>query len=120
MEIKFFFWINIILFIIHEMDAVRTREWEMIIFTDRLKEEYAYRLFTLLHFPLFFLIFYFADRNIHLTFIVTSSLLILHQFLHLIFIKHTLNRMNNFFSRLIIFLMFLNSLTGLVFYAAMI
>jgi len=112
--IKIFMWINISLFIVHEMDAVHAREWKMIKFMRRFGDNTGHILFTSLHFFLFILIFYLTEYHLLIIFPVISVLLILHQLIHILFRKHSENRMNNRFSEIIIFCMFLNSLTGLL------
>jgi hypothetical protein len=114
--IKLFFWINLSLFILHEMDAVKTREWKMMIFMNRLDDNTGHVVFTALHFILFLLIFYLMDVHFNFIFPLVSGLLILHQFAHIFFRKHSENRMNNIFSQVVIFLMFINSTVSLIYY----
>ncbi|PKL17929.1 MAG: hypothetical protein CVV49_08525 [Spirochaetae bacterium HGW-Spirochaetae-5] len=116
MLIKVLFWINISLFILHEMDAVKTREWKMMIFMNRLSDDSGHIIFTALHFPLFILIFFLMKYYFEYLVPVVAALFILHQILHIIFRKHTENRMNNTFSRVIILMMFLNSCVTLLLY----
>ncbi len=114
--IKLFFWINLSLFILHEMDAVKTREWKMMIFMNRFDDNTGHVVFTALHFILFLLIFYLMDVHFNFIFPLVSGLLILHQFAHILFRKHSENRMNNIFSQVVIFLMFINSTVSLIYY----
>jgi len=116
MTIRILFWINISLFILHEMDAIKTHEWKMMIFMNRLSDNVGHVVFTSLHFPLFMLVFYFMDNRFTHLFLTISVLLIVHQFVHILFRKHTENRMNNIFSKTIIFLMFADSCVSLVYY----
>lgn len=109
MLIKILFWINISLFILHEMDAVKTREWKMMKFMNRMNDDYGHIVFTTLHFPLFIIIFFLTQYYFLLIVSSTAILFILHQIVHLLFRKHSENRMNNKFSKIIIFLMFANS-----------
>ena len=112
--LKVLLWINITLFILHEMDAVYTREWKMMKFTGVLNDSAGHVIFTALHFFLFMIIFYLSENYMNIFFPLFSIILIIHQFIHILFRKHQENRMNNIFSRLLIFLMFLNSVTGLI------
>jgi hypothetical protein len=116
MIITILFWINLSLFILHEMDAVKTREWKMMIFMNRLSDAQGHIIFTALHFPLFMIIFYLMKYYFEYLVPVVAVLFIIHQMLHILFRKHTGNRMNNMFSRIIIFLMFINSIATLLFY----
>ncbi len=114
--IKVLLWINISLFILHEMDAVKTREWKMMILINKMNDNIAHVVFTSLHFVLFMTLFILTEFYFYNVFISVSILLIMHQFMHLLFIKHSENRMNNLFSKVIIFLMFLNSIFSLIYY----
>lgn len=116
MLIKILFWIGFSLFILHEMDAVRTSEWKMMIFFNRIDDDKAYIIFTSLHGILFIVFFFLIDNYFNAVFLFLSFFLIFHWFLHLFFVKHTENRMNNLFSRTIITLMFLNSCISLFCY----
>ncbi len=86
------FSIVISLFLLHEMDAIRTREWRMFVFLKNLKDEISYLIFSIAHFPLYFLII-FCMLQINnqdsraIFYIVTDILLILHLLVHLLFEK---------------------------------
>jgi len=41
----------------HEMDAIRTKEWRMLIILKDIADETAYKIFTLAHLPLYFIVF---------------------------------------------------------------
>jgi len=116
MILKISLWINISLFIIHEMDAVKTREWGMMILINRLDDNTGHVVFTSVHFLLFIILFYLMDYHINVLLPIVSVLLIIHQMVHILFRKHPDNRMNNIFSKTIIFLMFINSSAGLIYY----
>lgn len=116
MIIKFLFWISVSLFILHEMDAVKTSEWKMLILFSRMDDRNTYIVFTSLHFFLFVIIFYFMDYYLDYMLIIFSILFILHWIIHLIFRKHPENQMNNTFSKILISLMFVNSCVSLLYY----
>jgi len=116
MLIKILFWINISLFILHEMDAVKTREWKMMIFMNRLDDDTGHIVFTTLHLPLFVILFYLMKNFFEYLVPAVAVIFIIHQIMHIVFRKHTENRMNNMFSRIIIFLMFLFSCVTLILY----
>ncbi|HNX23736.1 MAG TPA: hypothetical protein PKG60_06780 [Spirochaetota bacterium] len=117
MLLKILLWINISFFILHEMDAIKTREWKMMIFINRLNDKTGHLVFTSSHFFLFIIIFYLMDQYFMVLFFAVSILLIIHQFMHIIFRRHAENRMNNAFSQIIIFMMFANSCLSLIIYA---
>jgi len=113
---KLLFWISISLFILHEMDAVKTREWRMLFLINRLNDKTGHIFFTSLHFVLFIIIFYLMDYYFKEMFVLVSILFIMHWIMHLIFRNHSENRMNNLFSRILISLMFINSILSLFYY----
>jgi hypothetical protein len=102
------FYIGLSLFIVHEMDAIRRHEWRMMIIN--IKDELAYIIFTILHIPIFILIFFgIADKNDTLI-LILSTFFVIHIFLHIVFIKHEKNEFNSMFSWLIITGIFLSGL----------
>ena len=52
MSLKLLLWINISLFYVHELDAVRTREWRMMVTAETINDETLYRIFAVLYIPL--------------------------------------------------------------------
>ncbi len=116
MIIKVLLWINISLFILHEMDAVKTREWKMMIFINRLNDDHGHIVFTAFHFFIFIIIFYLSEFHPVFFAVIISFSLIIHQFVHILFTRHNENRMNNFFSVIIISLMSINSVIILFYY----
>ncbi|MEM1483719.1 DUF6713 family protein [Oscillospiraceae bacterium PP1C4] len=57
------FAIIISLLLIHEMDAIRTKEWKMFIILKKMTDEKAYKVFTLIHLPLYFLIIWIMAKG---------------------------------------------------------
>jgi hypothetical protein len=96
------FYLNLALLLAHELDAVRRQEWRMFAFLNRLDDERAHQLFTLLHVPLFILIFWFLSRPpqpIYFWFqLVIDIFLVIHLGLHLLFRNHPANAFDNPFS----------------------
>lgn len=116
MILKILLWINVSLFILHEMDAVRTREWKMMILFNRLDDNTGDKIFILLHLPLYSIIFYFMEYYFKPFLLSVSVLLIIHQFMHLLFRNHTENKMNEMFSKIVILLMTINSCLSIFYY----
>ena len=99
----------------HEMDAVRRQEWKMFVILKDMPDEVAYRIFTLLHIPLYALIFLLWLFNYLLVlFYILDIFLILHLFLHIGFSKHPDNNLKNRISKTIIFSAGLLALTHLI------
>jgi len=116
MEFKILLWSNISLFILHEMDAIYRKEWMMLYPVNRLDETSAHILFTGMHFFLFMIIFIMLDQYFYYLFWIMNTFGILHLAVHIIFIKHRHNKMNNVFSMGIIILMALISVFSTVLY----
>lgn len=114
MIFKLILWINLALLLLHEMDAVRTMEWKMMAFINRLDDSIAAGLFIVAHFALFVVIFYMLEYHGTILFWFTCLFPLFHQLLHVFFRKHPANRMNNFFSQGIIILMTFFSLAGII------
>ncbi len=51
-----FFLLGFCLLLVHEMDAIRCKEWRVFPITSRMEDEAGYRVFTLLHIPLYALL----------------------------------------------------------------
>jgi hypothetical protein len=105
MEFKILLWANLSLFILHEMDAIYRKEWMMLYPLNRLNENVAHILFTGMHFFLFMAIFIMLYNYFTYLFWAMNLFGILHFVLHLLFLKHHNNNLNNVFSIGIIILM---------------
>ncbi len=114
MILKILLWLNISLLYAHELDAVRKREWRMMILSDRVSDETAYRFFTELHIPLFVSVFWLMESRFGLIYWFVSGFGVFHFLIHSVFRKHIENRMRNVFSRTIIVLIFLVSVTSII------
>lgn len=97
----------ITLFLLHEMDAIRAKEWKMFIFLQDLKEEIAYFVFSIIHLPLYFLIlfFLFRVRENDTFLIIFDVLMVAHTVVHICFRKHPDNGFHPFYSKAIIYMM---------------
>jgi hypothetical protein len=95
------------LLLVHEMDAVRNREWKIFVFLKDMKDEKAYQLFTIFHIPLYSLmlgLILFSETQ-RFAFYLLDVFIIIHTFLHLFFERHKNNELKNFFSRCLIYSM---------------
>jgi len=104
--IDLLFWLNLALLLAHELDAVRRQEWRMFVLLNRLDDERAHQLFTLLHVPLFIVIFWFLSRPNQLIYfwfqLVVDIFLVVHLGLHLLFRNHPANAFTTSFSKRLI------------------
>lgn len=104
MLLKVLFTVNLALFILHSMDAVRCREWKMFIILKELKEQSGYIIFTILHLPLFTLLYLLIlgmPKHAFPIYLTIDILLIAHSIVHLLFSKHKANSFTGFSNILI-------------------
>lgn len=106
------------LFLIHEMDAVHTKEWKMFIVLKDLRSSIAYKAFCILHLPIYFLFIYMmiTNENKFLYFLFSDVFLIVHTLLHFKFRNAKNNGYNSKYSNFIIYFLGLLSLLHLVLY----
>ncbi|MBG9942131.1 DUF6713 family protein [Brevibacillus formosus] len=98
------FLINLSLFLLHEMDAIRRSEWRLFIVLKDMEDSKAYKVFTFIHLPLYTIILYLLFSKYQtVTFWVLDLFFIIHAILHLFFEKHPRNGFKNTFSRTIIY-----------------
>lgn len=104
-----FFVFILSLLLLHEMDAIRTKEWRMFIILKDLPEETAYRVFSILHLPLYFaalvaLVWGGLNGNFIL-FIILDLFLVAHAFIHFGFRNHASNGFTSLYSKVLIYVM---------------
>lgn len=109
---------SITLLILHEMDAIKAKEWRMFIILKDMNEEIAYKVFSIIHFPLYFVILFlmlqFKQSTNSLFFIIIDILLILHTFIHLGFRKNKSNGFSSMYSKILMYLLGLSALINLL------
>jgi len=97
------------LLLVHEMDAIRAKEWKMFVVLKDITEETAYRVFTFIHFPLYLAAFYVLFCNgvtaSDVLKIMIDIFLVFHAFVHYAFRKHRNNGFHTWFSKINIYSM---------------
>ena len=95
-----FFYMALSLLLIHEMDAVRCKEWRMIPGFGLVDENAGYLIFLLIHIPLYFFLFWglFTPGVKNPLIFGLDIFFIVHLGLHLIFRTHWENHFNSKFS----------------------
>ena len=97
-----FFYLGMCLLLIHEMDAVRCREWQIFPGLSLLPDQLGYVVFTIVHIPLY-LGLYWGLRTNPATWIHGLDIFFLiHLGLHLLFLLHPKNQFKDAFSWAII------------------
>lgn len=95
------FLVNIAWIMAHELDAIRQEEWRFFNLPFALEDEFAYRIFTLLHVPLFVgLMFAIPNPVFQIGF---NIFVIAHAIVHWLLRHHPQVNFDNGFSRLLIF-----------------
>lgn len=98
------FFIGFSFLIVHEMDAIRCKEWRIYPGLSLLSDKLGQLIFIFAHIPLFFLVFY------QLTYTSDSDgfikgfdiFMIVHVALHLLFIRHKNNEFKDWISWMLI------------------
>lgn len=94
------FFINMAWIATHELDAIQRHEWRIFPFTSHLPDKRGFQVFTLLHIPLFALIFWAASfTSFQIGF---NIFLIVHVGLHYLFRNHPQNEFDNWLSQFLI------------------
>lgn len=104
MTAPIFFYLSLSFFVLHEMDAIRCREWRIFPGLSLLSDKVGQLVFLLIHLPLFYAIFLqLADIQHAAAFIKGFSIfMLIHLVLHLLFLKHKNNEFKDWISWTII------------------
>jgi hypothetical protein len=110
---------NCALLLLHEMDAIRAKEWKMFAVLKSMREETAYIVFASIHFPLYLLLTFIMAQAINSSlapayYIVMNLLLIAHTGTHFFFRRHSANGFTSFYSNALIYAMGIFALLHLV------
>ena len=97
------FSINFSLLLLHEMDAIRAKEWKMFAILKDMDDHRAFKVFTILHLPLYAILLYSFISQQVVSFIIIDVFLIFHSIIHYFFEKHPNNHFTNMYSRLLIY-----------------
>jgi len=99
-----FFYLGLSFLTMHEMDAIRCREWRIFPGLSLLSEKVGHIVFVFAHIPLFFIIFWqLAQSNDIAGFIMGFNIfMIVHLGLHILFLKHKNNEFKDWISWTII------------------
>jgi hypothetical protein len=101
-----FFLLALSLLFVHELDAVRCREWRIFPLTAFLDDETGMRVFILAHVPLFAIILFYAGKSLSAGgdgFSLSMAIFcVLHAFIHWAYERHPKCEFRNPLSRGII------------------
>ena len=111
-----FFYLGLSLLIMHEMDAIRCKEWRIFPGLSMLSDKVGHIVFLFAHVPLFYFILWkltYSD-NIEAFIYGFNIFLIVHLSLHILFLKHKNNEFKDWISWIIIIGAGLCGLLGLL------
>jgi len=98
-----FFLLGLSLILIHEMDAIRCKEWRIFPLVSLLDDKTGERVFILAHIPLYYFIFSGLDMGANLSWIKgLDYFFIIHLGLHLLALRHPKNEFKDWLSWLLI------------------
>ena len=107
--IPILFALNFSLLLLHEMDAIRSKEWKMFIILKSMREETAYIVFSIIHLPLYFWIIFTISQVFNsgyaFVYLLTDVFLIVHTGIHFFFRKHAANGFSSLYSNILIYIM---------------
>lgn len=96
-----FFVLGFCFLLVHEMDAIRCKEWRIFPVTSRMEDESGYRAFTAVHVPLYALLLWalFGGDGTNPWLVAGLDVFfVVHVLLHLIYINHPEYRFRSTFS----------------------
>ena len=94
-----FFLLGSCFLLVHEMDAIRAREWKIFPVLNALGDEAGYRVFAGLHVPVYALLLLGLVGGANRGLVIGLDVFfIVHVFLHLIFYAHPENQFRSAFS----------------------
>jgi hypothetical protein len=99
-----FFYLGLTCMLMHEMDAIRCKEWRIFPGLSILNDVWGYRIFMLVHIPLFFFLFKGLTQLDNSRLIFGLDVFFgIHVGLHLLFLLHKKNDFKDWISWTLIF-----------------
>jgi hypothetical protein len=113
-----FFYLALAALLVHEMDAVKSKEWRMLPGLSKLKDETGYIVFTGLHLPLYFLVFWLLQKpeTSSTIILILDAFFIVHLLLHIILRNAPKNNFSGIFSIALIWIIGISGLLDLINY----
>ncbi len=100
MTISIFFLLGLSFMTIHEMDAIRCKEWRIFPGLSMLNDKLGHILFIFAHIPLFFFIYWQLSQTENKEAFIKGFdiFMIVHLLLHLLFLNHKNNEFKDWIS----------------------
>jgi hypothetical protein len=104
MPLHIFFYLGLSLMTMHEMDAIRCKEWRIFPGLSLLNDKVGFILFVFLHIPIFFFIYWQLTHSQNLVAFIKgfNIFMMIHLGLHILFLKHKNNEFKDWISWTII------------------
>ena len=104
MTAHIFFYLGLSLLTMHEMDAIRCREWRIFPGLSMLSDKLGHLIFVFAHIPLFFFILWTLTNSQDLSVFMKgfNVFMIVHWGLHILFLQHKNNEFKDWISWIII------------------
>lgn len=93
-----FFLLGIVLILLHELDAIRCKEWRIFPILSYFKEKTGMVVFIFAHIPLFYWLLLEIEQQNQNFIDGFSIFLVIHFFLHLLFLLHKNNEFKDWIS----------------------
>lgn len=108
-----FFYLGLATLFVHEMDAVKRKEWRMFMGLSKLNDETGYLIFTGVHLPLYFFVFWMLKKpeSSTLLILILDAFFVVHLSLH-VFLRNQSE--NNFSGKFSIALIWVAGIAGLL------
>lgn len=115
---QFWFWISLGFMVVHELDAIRCKEWRIFPGLSSLGDGLGSKIFIIAHIPLFILLFFGLRSSVVHSYLVVGLdfFFIIHIFLHLAFYKHPENKFKDIYSWLLIIVCGVGGFLDLLFF----
>ena len=100
MSEHFFFYLGLSFLTLHEMDAIRCREWRIFPGLSLLSDKIGHVFFVFAHLPLFYFVFWQLtySKDIEAFMKGFNIFMIVHLLLHILFLKHKNNEFKDWIS----------------------
>lgn len=96
------FYLGLSFLFIHELDAIRCKEWRIFPLVSWLNDKAGERVFVFAHIPLFCWIFIALNNPTNRFIQLFDAFMVVHGVLHLLFLLHPKNEFKDFISWMII------------------
>ncbi|GAA4279159.1 DUF6713 family protein [Aquimarina mytili] len=95
-----FFYLGLSLIMMHEMDAIRCKEWRIFPGLSMLSDKIGHIVFLFLHIPLFYFVFWklTQSKDAEVFIYGFNIFMIVHLVLHILFLKHKNNEFKDWIS----------------------